>query len=214
MEQQGHGAVDLPEEFRPASGLGAVFRAAYNGLIHTVSTQRNMKIHWVSGFMVMLVGMAIPLDLGARAALFFSVFLILFAEILNSALEAFVDLHIRAYHYQAKLAKDAAAAGVLILAVAVVILFFDILWHFQKEVFASGEDIVRTLVFGGAATLILIWALFFSAPRSARFGQVVAALGLLVPLAWHSRDHFFSFGASCFVMVGVHSRIRFPDGKR
>src|SRR5262249_8341913 len=104
------------------SGLWFVFKAAGQGLLHTLANQRNMKIHWIAGLMVMIVGMALDFDLVARAALFFSVFLILFAEILNSALEAFVDLHIQQYHAQAKAAKDAAAAGVLILSVAVVIL--------------------------------------------------------------------------------------------
>ncbi len=213
MEQSPPGD-DIPEEFRPATGLVAVFRAAYNGLLHTVSAQRNMKIHWVSGFMVMLVGMALPLDLGARSAIFFSVFLILFAEILNSALEAFVDLHIRVYHYQAKLAKDAAAAGVLILAIAVVTLFFDILWHYREQILLSGPDIVRTLAFGVPATGLLIALLNLRARTWLKILICALILAFFVPLAIWSRDQFFSFGAVCFVIVGTHARLRFPEGVR
>jgi len=207
MEQQ-------ETEYQPASGLKAVFAAAYNGLLHTVSAQRNMKVHWVSGFMVMLVGMALELDLGARSALFFSVFLILFAEIMNSALEAFVDLHVRAYHYQAQLAKDAAAAGVLILAAAVVILFFDILWHYRDLVLDSRSAILRTLGFGLPATLILIWNLFFPLPKWGKWVQLIVLSALLVPLALQSHDQFFTVAAYSFTIVGVHSRLRFAEGKR
>ncbi len=197
-------------DFEPPPGLWAVFAAAYSGLLHTVAVQRNMKVHWISGFMVMLVGMALEFALTARAALFFSVFLILFAEILNSALEAFVDLHIKQYHYQAKLAKDAAAAGVLVLACAVVILFADILLNYRQEILTSGDDIVRTLAFGLPSIVLLCWILF-GKPYPALF---FIGLGLLVPLFGKSHDPFFSLSAGLFYVVGFHARIKHPDGVR
>jgi diacylglycerol kinase len=207
MEQQ-------ETEYQPASGLFAVFAAAYSGLLHTVSVQRNMKVHWVSGFMVMIVGMALELDLVARAALFFSVFLILFAEILNSALEAFVDLHIRVYHYQAKLAKDAAAAGVLILSAAVVILFSDILWHYRALVFQSVPAILRAITYGLPATVLLIVGLFLPLPSWGKWLSIAAMALLLTPLVQTSCDQFFSAGAYAFVIVGMHARLRFAEGTR
>lgn len=202
------------EPFKPPPGLLAVFAAAYNGLLHTVSAQRNMKVHWISGFMVMLVGMALELDLTARAALFFAVFLILFAEILNSALEAFVDLHIKQYHYQAKLAKDASAAGVLVLAVAVVVLFADILWHNWATVTRSGVDIIRTLVCGLPSVFAMIVLLFARTTKVAQLALLAGMVGLLSVLIWYSRDHFFSVAALLFVWVSLHARWRFPEGVR
>ena len=86
--------------------------AASAGVARTLATQRNMKIHWLAAIMVTLVATALPFDLSMRVALIFSVAMVLFAEILNTALEAFVDLHIKEYHRLAMLAKDAAAAGV------------------------------------------------------------------------------------------------------
>jgi diacylglycerol kinase (ATP) len=202
------------EPFKPQGGLVAVFSAAYNGLLHTVSVQRNMKIHWISGFMVMLVGMALEFDLSARAALFFSVFLILFAEILNSALEAFVDLHTRQYAYQAKLAKDASAAGVLVLAVAVVVLFADILNHYWAAVMRSGTDIVRTLVCGLPAIFAMTVLLFATTGRAAKVALTLGMFSGLAVLAYYSHDHFFSIAAACFLIVSSHARFRYPDGKR
>jgi diacylglycerol kinase (ATP) len=204
----------MQEVFAPQPGIVAVFRAAYNGLLHTVAVQRNMKIHWISGFMVMLVGMALEFALTARAALFFSVFLILFAEILNSALEAFVDLHIKQYHYQAKLAKDAAAAGVLVLATGVVILFADILVQYRHEILTSGDDIARTLMFGLPCVVILTWLLFATSGGLAKAVALAACIGLLVPLFQHAYDPFFSLAAGLFVVVAYHARAKHPMGLR
>ena len=43
-------------------GFFASFGYALNGVLRTVATQRNMKMHWVSEEEVMLVGMALELD--------------------------------------------------------------------------------------------------------------------------------------------------------
>lgn len=208
------GSPEHSAPFEPPRGLVAVFSAAYNGLLHTASAQRNMKIHWIAGYMVMLVGMALELDLTARAALFFAVFLILFAEILNSALEAFVDLHIKQYHYQAKLAKDASAAGVLVLAVAVVVLFADILSHNWTTVMTSGKPIVRTLVCGLPSVFAMGVVLFTQMKKWAHLVLGAGMFGLLSVLVFFSKDHFFSLAAVLFLWVSLHARLRYPDGVR
>jgi diacylglycerol kinase (ATP) len=205
----------MTDPFQRPQGMLAVFAAAWHGLLHTVAVQRNMKIHWISGFMVMLVGMALDFDLTTRAALFFCVFIILFAEILNSALEAFVDLHMQQYHYQAKLAKDAAAAGVLTLAAAVVILFADIIVRYNREqILASGENIVRTLGFGLPLVGLMWMLLFANTARWIKHAALIAGLGLLAPLILRSRDPFFSLTAGGFFLVAYRARIKHPKGLR
>ena len=109
-------------------GIVSSFRAAIAGVLRTIAAQRNMKIHVLSALMVLMVGMALPLDLSSRVALLFAIAIVFFAEILNTALEAFVDLHVRDYHRLAMMAKDAAAAGVLVLAATTVVVLAEILW--------------------------------------------------------------------------------------
>ncbi len=203
----------MPEFERP-QGIIAVVAAAWHGLLHTVAVQRNMKIHWISGFMVMLVGMTLDFDLSTRAALFFAVFLLLFAEILNSALEAFVDLHMKEYHYQAKLAKDAAAAGVLVLAAAVSVLFADIIYHFRAEVLSSGDDILRTVGFGLPMVILMIVLLFETTSRLSKWGALLAGALSFVPIAQHSRDPFFSLSAAAFYWIAFRARSKHPEGLR
>ncbi|MBK8014132.1 MAG: diacylglycerol kinase family protein [Deltaproteobacteria bacterium] len=187
-------------------GFVASVSYAADGVLRTLLTQRNMKIHWVAGLAVMLVGMALPLDIAARASLIFCVFVVLTMETLNTALEAFVDLHVRQYARTAMIAKDAAAAAVLLLAIAAVVVFADILFHNWGSVTRSTEAILRTVFFG--LPLLVAMALILILPRSvwqlATLGLLACALTTI--LAWYSRDEVFSLGAISFVLGGLLAR--------
>jgi len=102
------------------------FRTALHGIARTLLSQRNMKIHVLIALLVIFFGMSVPLDLATRAALIFCIALVFLAEILNTALEAIVDLYIGEFHRLAMVAKDAAAGGVLVLSVAAFFIFVDI----------------------------------------------------------------------------------------
>jgi diacylglycerol kinase (ATP) len=127
--------------------LGASFRHAYEGLI-VACRQRNMKLHVVSAVLVCLVGSGIRLGLAEKVSLIFCVMLVFFAEILNTALEALVDLHTQDFRHLAKTTKDAAAAAVLVLALGTVVIFAAICvaeWTIIRE---SGEQILRQATWG------------------------------------------------------------------
>lgn len=126
----------------------ASFLHAWNGLIHTVVHQRNMRVHLVSALLVGLVGSGISLGLAEKVTLIFCVLLIFFAEILNSALEHLVDLATRHFDEKARLTKDAAAAGVLVLALGTVVIFAAILVHNWETVINSGPRIARQVLLG------------------------------------------------------------------
>jgi diacylglycerol kinase (ATP) len=113
---------------------------AWSGLIHTVVHQRNMRMHIISALLVGLVGSGIPLGLAEKVTLLFCVLLVLFAEMLNSALEQLVE--------KAKLTKDIAAAGVLVLAIGTVVIFAAVLVHNADTVFASPAAIERQVLVG------------------------------------------------------------------
>src|SRR5688572_14215725 len=182
---------EIVQELKIRKGFVASFVYAFNGLLRTLLSQRNMKIHWVSGLAVMLVGMALEIDVAARASVMFCVFVVLCMEVLNTGLEAFVDLHVKQYARTAMIAKDAAAAAVLVLAFAAVVVFADILFHNWRMVMASGSAIARTCIFGIPllATLgAILWI-----KRSAVLALLLfSGLGLLGALAWYSRDEVFS----------------------
>lgn len=197
-------------EIQKRRGFVASFLYASDGLLRTLCTQRNMRIHWVSGLAVMLVGMALELELASRASVLFCVVLVICMEVLNTALESFVDLHIRHYARNAMVAKDAAAAAVLILAIGAVVIFADVLLHRWDVVRASTQAVARTVTFGLPLLVAIAGVLWVrrSVPLILLLGALSA--GLLAILAWFSRDEVFSLGALAFVAGAVTARIREP----
>jgi diacylglycerol kinase (ATP) len=197
------------ERARRRGFIGSVVYAT-DGLMRTLSSQRNMKIHWVSGLAVMLVGMALELNISTRASVIFCVFVVLCMEVLNTALEAFVDLHVKQYARQAMVAKDAAAAAVLVLAGGAVVVFADVLFHQWSMVMRSGPEIVRTVLLG--VPLLAVTGTILGIKRSMPVIWIlgVAALTLLSILAYSSRDEVFSSCGLVFVVGAVAARYREP----
>lgn len=143
----------IPAYPRWRPGLLNSFTHAWAGLIHTVLHQRNMKVHMLSAMLVSLVGSGIPLGLAEKVTLIFCVLIIFFAEILNSALEALVDLHTKEFDEHARVAKDAAAAGVLVLALGTVVIFSALLFHNLDTIKSQVPAIARQVVLGIPLTL-------------------------------------------------------------
>ena len=195
------------------SGRGSVFasfKAAQAGVCRTLATQRNMKLHVLSALMVMIVGMTLPLALSTRVSLLFAVAIVFFAEILNTGLEALTDLFIGDYHRLAMLAKDAAAGGVLVLALVTLLIFLDVIyteWHLVLE---SLDAVKRSVIFG--VPLVLCEALGLFVIRRGVTGvlRVLVSIGLLIPLVMASRDPVFSLVAFILVFLSAYTRHAFP----
>lgn len=109
--------------FKVAHNLFVSFKYAWAGLSYTFSTQRNFRIHTVIGSVALSLGLALQLQPVELAVIALTSGLVLVMELLNTALEAVVDLTVqRTYHDLAKIAKDCAAAAVLVSAMAAVII--------------------------------------------------------------------------------------------
>ena len=77
-----------------AGDLPASFRYAAQGLGYAFASQRNFRIHVVIGFVVFGLGALLQLDLIRMAVLVLTVAAVLVLELLNTAIEAVVDLAI------------------------------------------------------------------------------------------------------------------------
>jgi len=98
------------------------FRYAFAGIWHTLKTQRNANIHTAITVAVLLLGVWLRLPAPDWAVLALTIGVVFAAEIINTAIEAVVDLVAPEFHPLAKIAKDAAAGSVLVLAVAAVVV--------------------------------------------------------------------------------------------
>jgi diacylglycerol kinase (ATP) len=104
---------------RPPSILES-FNYAFEGVIHVLRTQRNMRIHFAIAAAVLIAALAFGVDKLELIALLISIAFVLFAEMINTAVEAAVDVASTSFDPMAKLAKDIAAGAVLIAAVNAV----------------------------------------------------------------------------------------------
>ena len=116
-----------PDRHRPkrlgawtvAGDLPASFRYAAQGLAYGFRSQRNFRIHVVTGSLVFALGLWLGLPTAQLAVLVLTVAAVLVLELINTATEAVVDLAIgRQFHPLARIAKDCAAAAVLVAAMA------------------------------------------------------------------------------------------------
>jgi diacylglycerol kinase (ATP) len=166
---------------------------AWNGLIHTVVHQRNMRMHIIAGLLVGLVGSGIRLGLAEKVTLIFCVLLVLFAEMLNSAMEQLVDLAIQQFDEKAKLTKDIAAAAVLVLAIGTVVLFAAVLVH-NAETIGNNLPAIQRQVLFGVPLVFLGGALMHEQPRPRWLDVLLsmAALGLWGVMTSWTESQVFS----------------------
>ncbi|MSP61571.1 MAG: diacylglycerol kinase family protein [Myxococcales bacterium] len=177
---------------RGASFLGS-FVHAWDGILHTVIHQRNMRIHLVCAILVGLVGSGIPLGLAEKVTLVFCVQLVFFAEILNAALEQLVDLAVQQFDERARVVKDAAAAGVLVLAIGTFITFAAILVYNWPTVVAHAPEVRRQFARGiPLATLTSFLLAGWKKPLLVDGLLLLGALGLFAATLPTSQSYVFS----------------------
>ncbi|MDP5273098.1 diacylglycerol kinase family protein [Chengkuizengella axinellae] len=105
------------------------FRYAYEGLVYAYSTQKNMRFHFFAGVIALML--ALYFELSYLEVLFICLVtcLVIVMELLNTAIEKTIDLTTQEVHPLAKIAKDVAAAAVLVTAVFAVIVGIVIFYH-------------------------------------------------------------------------------------
>lgn len=93
------------------------FTNALRGIFETFRTERNFKIHTGCAVLAIALGTITRLSVSDWRWIALCITLVFAFELLNTALEAMVDLVSPTYHPVAKKAKDAAAGAVLVGAI-------------------------------------------------------------------------------------------------
>jgi diacylglycerol kinase (ATP) len=105
---------------RGAPSLLESFNFAFEGIIHVLRTQRNMRIHFGVAVLVLGAAVATGVDRMELIALLLAISFVLIAEMVNTAIEGAVDVSTTTFDPNAKLAKDIAAGAVLIATVTAI----------------------------------------------------------------------------------------------
>ena len=106
-----------------ANNLFVSFRYAWAGVAYSFVTQRNFRIHTVLGSVAIALSIWAELPRSEIAIIALISGVVLAMELLNTAIESVVDLTVeQTYHELAKVAKDCAAAAVLICALSALLI--------------------------------------------------------------------------------------------
>ncbi|MHC1683476.1 MAG: diacylglycerol kinase [Clostridiaceae bacterium] len=104
------------------------FNYAIEGIIYAVRTQRNMRIHMLVSLLILTACFFYNLSKGEILILTLSITLVIFAELINTAIECTIDIISNYYHPLAKIAKNTAAGAVLVTAINAVFVGYIIFW--------------------------------------------------------------------------------------
>ena len=184
-----------PGQGRRAPSILQSFNFAFEGIIHVLRTQRNMRIHFLIAIAVLLAALAVDVSKIELIVLLLSIAFVLIAEMINTAIEAAVDVASTSFDPMAKLAKDIAAGAVLIAAVNAVavgyIVFSGPVGRPLQQVPRPALEDARELTL---VALVLVIALVISMKALSGRGTPCAAAGRPVtrrsrsPAGWRSRS--------------------------
>jgi diacylglycerol kinase (ATP) len=144
---------------RPPSILES-FNYAFEGVIHVLRTQRNMRIHFLIAAAVLAVAVAIGVSKLELIALLLAIAFVLIAEMVNTAVEHTIDVATTSFDPMAKLAKDIGAGAVLIASVNAIaigyLVFSDRIASRSTRVLEKVRDVPYTLTLIALVLTIIV----------------------------------------------------------
>lgn len=118
---------------------------ATNGIIYSATTQRNIRIQLVLAVIVMVLSLFYGLNTAEFLCLLFAIFMVIFAELINTAIETVVDLFVDVYHPKAKISKDVAAGAVVLAACNALVVGYFIFFK-EENLKAVSDSIFNNMV--------------------------------------------------------------------
>ena len=116
---------------------------AIEGILQGAKTQRHLRYHFFTAAFILVLSYVLGITRMEFIMISLAVILVISAEMLNSAVEAVVDILSPQYSEKARTAKDIAAGAVLITAFGAAVLGYIILFPYLKSFFTEGFIIAR-----------------------------------------------------------------------
>jgi diacylglycerol kinase (ATP) len=191
---------------------------AIEGILHGAKTQRHLRSHFFSAAAVLIVSYILGVTRMEFILLSLAVILVLATEMLNSAIEAVVDLLSPAYSEKARIAKDIAAGAVFITAFGSAVFGYIILFPYMVAFFSKGFHIARhskediSLI---SFILVLIFVIIAKSylgkghPLSGGMPSGHSALAFSIWMSVTFTTENFLASLLCFILAALiaHSRI-------
>lgn len=98
------------------------FSYAFKGIGHALKYEQNFRVHIFIAILALVMGIVFGISNTEWLILSLIIGLVLAFELINTALEATIDLVTSEFKTLAKVAKDTSSAAVLVLAITSVII--------------------------------------------------------------------------------------------
>ena len=144
------------------SNLAKSFSYAFRGFRFAVDNERNMRIHLSMTILITEFSLIYRLKQMEFIILLILFGLVITAEMMNTAVEALVNLNTKGYDTLARIAKDVAAGAVLVLAITAAVaglILFGNLEKLQASFLFLLEHPVLLVIL--SIELILMWLFIF-----------------------------------------------------
>jgi diacylglycerol kinase (ATP) len=201
------------------------FNFAFEGIIHVLRTQRNMRVHFAIAVAVLVAALAVGVRRLELVALLIAISFVLIAEMLNTALEAGIDVATTSFDPLAKLAKDIAAGAVLIATINAVAVGYLVFVERIKDPSSRVLDTLRegpaelTLVALVLTTVIVIAAKAYTGRGRPLSGGLPSGHAAVAFAGWMAATyilgdstHWFLISSLTLIMALLVAQTRIESG--
>ena len=121
--------------------FGGSFRCALEGILFTAKSQRNFKIHLGVAAVILYAGVLLRFSRLEFILLLLTVVMVLLTELLNTALEAALNLVETRHHPVVRHAKDIAAGAVLLAVMGAIAVGALLFWPKLHGLLCAGKGL-------------------------------------------------------------------------
>ena len=97
-------------------------RDCFNGLDYVIVNEDNFKREIILGATSLILGFILNISRMEFIVILLMIMLVLFAEVINTAIERVVDLYTSQYNEMARIVKDVAASSVIIVCFFAIVV--------------------------------------------------------------------------------------------
>ena len=209
---------DIKKERARDKRLVDSFNFAIEGLISSLKNEKHMKVHILAAIIIVILAIIINASKVEILIISLSVSFVLITELINTAVEAIVDLVSPERHPLAKLAKDVAAGAVLVAAINALCVGYLLFYDKLLDIF-DGANKLHIIAGrkGNISILVIVLKTFFRKGTPLEGGMpsghsaiAFAAFGILVFMTSDVRILVLGFFMAALVAQsrvksGIHS---------
>lgn len=139
------------------------FRYAIDGIISAIRSEKHLRFHIVIANLICVFAYFYGISKAEWAVLLLCIFVVISAELFNTAIERAVDIATSEIKPLAKISKDASAGAVLVLCIGAILVGVCLFGDFTKigitliHIFTSGRILVPCLALGILDIVFLVF---------------------------------------------------------